>query len=53
MGDALLVRVIGAFEITWTGDVMGKITFSNSLIIQQVITKEIINVTVVWKSDLN
>ena len=27
--------------------------FSNSLIIQQVITKEIITVAVVWKSDLN
>ena len=27
--------------------------FSNSLIIQQVIIKEIITVTVVWKSDLN
>ena len=30
-----------------------KCSFSNSLIIQQVITKEIITVTVVWKSDLN
>ena len=28
-------------------------SFSNSLIIQPVITKEIITVTVVWKSDLN
>ena len=29
------------------------VKFSNSLIIQQVIRKEIITVTVVWKSDLN
>ena len=38
------------------GDLHKKVTeviFSNSLIIQQVITKEIITVTVVWKSDLN
>ena len=29
------------------------VNFSNSLIIQQVIIKEIITVTVVWKSELN
>ena len=32
---------------------MTYILFSNSLIIQQVITKKIITVTVVWKSDLS